>query len=377
MDKPRPLFRRRGLAGLQGHSAMPREFDLLKPSVQAGVATVASGMLGRPEREAARARCASGLVFGLCAALVLGTVAVPVSVSPAKAQSSGGNLFGDLFKPPGTVQQSDTLSEAQAELTVRVDRLENQLRQMTGQIEQLQFRNQQLEQQVRALTEGGPRPAGAAGAPPSAGSAVTAPPRGIAPAGTGVASGRRSDAFDPSEVPGAPGSPQPLGSPASSSAGLVRPTVSPTELTPGAAPPPAGGAQVAALPPSGSARDMFDLASGYMQRQDYAAADPALRQFLQAHPTDRLVPEATYLLGESLFQRQDYKEAAENFLQLSTKYPNAPRAPEALLRLGQSLAALNEREAACATLGEVDRKYPRAASTLRQAVEREQKRVGC
>lgn len=360
---------------------MPREFDLLKPSFQAGVAPLARPMVRKPDTKAVRAPRSTGAVFGLCAALALGAGAISVTVAPAYAQSSGGNLFGDLFKPPGTVQQGDARTEAQAELTVRVDRLENQLRQLTGQIEQLQFRNQQLEQQVRAMAEGGARPAGAAGAVPAPGPTVTTPPRGIAPAGAAAASGRRSDAFDPGEAPGAPGSPQPLGSPASTSAGLVRPTVSPAELAAAGAPAPGGagaaGAQVAALPPSNSARDMFDLAAGYMQRQDYAAADPALRQFLQAHPTDRLVPEATYLLGESLFLRQDYKDAAENFLQVSTKFPNAPRAPEALLRLGQSLAALNEREAACATLGEVDRKYPRAASTIRQAVEREQKRVGC
>ncbi|QTL04948.1 tol-pal system protein YbgF [Aquabacter sp. L1I39] len=357
---------------------MPRDFDLLKPSFQAGVATLARPLLRKSTPDTVQASRAGGALLGLTAALVLAAAATGAAVAPAHAQSSSGNLFGDLFKPPGSVQQADTITEAQAELTVRVDRLENQLRQMTGQIEQLQFRNQQLEQQVRALTEGGARPAPGAGALPSSVPGVTAPPRGIAPANVGTAPGRRSDAFDPGETPGAPGAPQPLGSPASSSAGLVRPTVSPTELgASGASVPPGAGTQVATLPPSGSARDMFDLAAGYMQRQDYAAADPALRQFLQAHPSDRLVPEATYLLGESLFQRQDYKDAAENFLQVSTKYPNAPRAPEALLRLGQSLAALNEREAACATLGEVDRKYPRAASTLRQAVEREQKRVGC
>ncbi|OYX81709.1 MAG: tol-pal system protein, partial [Azorhizobium sp. 35-67-5] len=94
-------------------------------------------------------------------------------------------------------------------------------------------------------------------------------------------------------------------------------------------------------------------------------------------PGDRLTADATYMLGESFYQRQTYKDAAEQFLQVSTKFPNSTRAPEALLRLGQSLAALNEREAACATFAEVDRKFPRATSSLRQSVEREQKRAGC
>ena len=53
------------------------------------------------------------------------------------------------------------------------------------------------------------------------------------------------------------------------------------------------------------------------------------------------------------------------------------QAPDALLRLGQSLAALGEKEAACASLGEVLRKYPRAPLSVKQSVDREQKRTHC
>jgi TolA-binding protein len=62
---------------------------------------------------------------------------------------------------------------------------------------------------------------------------------------------------------------------------------------------------------------------------------------------------------------------------VSTKYETTARAPDALLRLGQSLAALGEKEAACASLGEVLRKYPRASLTVKQNVDREQKRAHC
>ena len=62
---------------------------------------------------------------------------------------------------------------------------------------------------------------------------------------------------------------------------------------------------------------------------------------------------------------------------MSTKFETAGKAPDSLLRLGQSLAALNEKQAACATLGEIPRKYPKAPANVKQAAEREQKRVGC
>jgi TolA-binding protein len=78
-----------------------------------------------------------------------------------------------------------------------------------------------------------------------------------------------------------------------------------------------------------------------------------------------------------MFQRQRFRDAAEAFLNVSTKFETNARAPDALLRLGQSLAALGEKEAACASLGEVARKFPRASMSLKQSVEREQKRVRC
>ncbi len=48
--------------------------------------------------------------------------------------------------PPGPVGDP-------TELTLRLDRLEAQMRQLTGAIEQLQFRNQQLEAQLRRMQE--------------------------------------------------------------------------------------------------------------------------------------------------------------------------------------------------------------------------------
>ena len=64
----------------------------------------------------------------------------------------------------------------------------------------------------------------------------------------------------------------------------------------------------------------------------------------------------------------------------STCRPSTARhakAPDALLRLGQSLAALKQKEMACATFAEVSRKYPKASTSVKQGVEREQKRVHC
>jgi tol-pal system protein YbgF len=308
-----------------------------------------------------------------------------------------------------------------ADPEMRIQQLENQLRQLTGQNEELQYRNRQLEERLRLLQGGAlPGPGGQpalaqpniAAVPPMQSNPAYRPPQvqpgyepQIAapapivqePQGAGAAPGRRrGDAFDPGQNPNAPGVPQalgggqlappagaPLGAPGGRGAGdpLDLANTAGARNPPGALPPPprslGASAALTTLPPSATPRDEFDLGIGYMQRKDYALAEETMRNFLQKYPSDPLVADSQYWLGESFFQRQQYRDAAEAFLGVTTKFDKSAKAPDALLRLGQSLAALKEKEAACAALGEVTRKYPRASSGVKQAVDREQKRVKC
>jgi tol-pal system protein YbgF len=365
----------------------------------------------------------SGALAALLLLLMTGAAA-------AQDRSSGGFL-DNLFKrgegqpeqvqqqasPPTTVGQDGPVDSNN--VGVRIDRIENSLRQLTGTIEQLQYQNQQLQMQLKRMqddTEYRLQQLGSKGAAPTAGAAPRAAvPQALPQATTPVeapAPGRRSDAFDPSRQPNAPGAPRALGNeavlaPVQNNAANVPPVGAPDgreagapldlstlaanpiqQPAPVAAPPvangapprpatPAAGVQLATLPPSASPQDEYDMAYGYVLHKDYALAEQAFRDFLRKYPNERLVPEAQYWLGESLFQGQHYRDAAESFLAVSTKYESSGKAPDALLRLGQSLAALSQREAACATLAEVGRKYPRASASVKRGVTQEQKRAHC
>jgi tol-pal system protein YbgF len=322
-----------------------------------------------------------------------------------------------------TLSSSSVLAQGyddNGDLAMRVEQLEGQLRRLTGQNEELQHRNRLLEQQLQQLQGGaaGNQPAGA-----QTNVAATPPAQQVVPAGSGygqpaqrqpsygqppagnqqvyaqppvqqeqapVARGPgRGDAFDPSRNPNAPGAPQVLGTtrpsgPAPGQGAAVgapggRDAGEPLNLSNVGSPSQADnvGGTLTTLPPSASPRDEFDLGIGYMQRKDYALAEETMRNFTRRYPNDRQVADAQYWVGESLFQRQKYREAAESFLAVTSKYDTSAKAPDALLRLGQSLAALKEKEAACAALGEVARKYPQASRSIKQAVDREQKRVKC
>jgi tol-pal system protein YbgF len=344
--------------------------------------------------------------------------------------SAIGRMFGQQPDQPGAQEPAEGPTTDQV---LQIERLEAQIRQLTGTVEQLQYRNQQLENQLRA--SGGPvaqpappppvtRPAaqgtGIQAAPLPATAAAPLPPPAApmsAPAAQmpdasmpppPPATARRADVFDPSQNPNAPGAPRPLGSiqneppplvtadppvgaPGGRSAGgpldlstrAAVPGAPPGGAPDGQLPPPPSrrlsgtGAVAAVAPPTESPKDTYDLGYGYMLRKDYALAEDTFQAFLKKYPTDRRAGDAQFWLGESLFQRQRYDAAAQAFLEVSTKHGQHAKAPEALLRLAQSLAAMKQKEMSCATLAEVSRKYPKAPATVKQGVEREQKRVHC
>ncbi|HYF55231.1 MAG TPA: tol-pal system protein YbgF [Salinarimonas sp.] len=287
-----------------------------------------------------------------------------------------------------------------ADIVVRLNRLENQVRQLSGEIERLQFENRQLREGLRSFQEdvefrfqerGGAAPA----RPPAQGQ--PAPQRrGEGEPAAQPGPQRRGDAFDPGAQPAAPGAPRALGQ-TQPSAPLALPGAQrggiaeliedgpgpggggPLDLNAvgrAEAAPPRGGPSVAATG-TGNARADYDAAYAWLLQKQYEQAEMAFRQFLQSHPRNALVPDALYWLGESYFQRTRHREAAEQFLKVSTDHAKAAKAPDAMLKLGMSLNALGAREQACATFAELERKFPGAANSVRQGVDREQKRARC
>jgi tol-pal system protein YbgF len=340
-----------------------------------------------------------------------------------------GRPPGEVGAPPDSPYDGEPEAATQqdsAGLLVRIGRLESQMRQISGQIEQMQFEADRLAEQLKKFQEDVDfrlREGGAQGAP------VAKPPqkRGEAPEtyingnDRGQAQGAaaapfhakaRGDAFDPAQNPGAPGAPRPLGSAApavnteqaggrsneSSPEGLDRNDPgAPLDLTNGrsraAGPPPTmpapvasasvpssvmaspGGTVIAAAP--NSAKEEFDVALGFFKQRAYENAEKGFAGFLEKNPKNKLASDAIYYLGESFYRRGRQPEAAEQYLKISTQYAHSPRAPDALLRLGQSLNALGAKDQACASYGEIARKYPNASATVKANAEREAKRAQC
>src|SRR5438477_3972475 len=130
---------------------------------------------------------------GLTAAALAAALCVVGAAATAQEDQSPLSAIGRMFgKKQQTTGQEETEGPT-TEQVLRIERLEAQIRQLTGTIEQLQYRNQQLENQLR----GGPASAQPAQSPP-----LVRPPAQAAPLPAAApppppppATGRRSDVF--------------------------------------------------------------------------------------------------------------------------------------------------------------------------------------
>lgn len=279
-----------------------------------------------------------------------------------------GLLLGAVLASPAV--QSARAQDA-AEIILRLDRLEAENRRLNGAVEEMTFQIRRLEDQLkrqqadsdlrfRDLEQG--RPGARPQAPAAQQGALPAPQVGTTPPAN-----RRQDAFDPAQIPAAPGAPRPL------TPGAGGDITAPLDVTR----PRIDGTAPVVTGPRGDARSDFEAARALIQRGDNEGAEGAFREYLRTYPRDRRVAEATFFLGESYLNRTRYREAAEHYLTVTSKFSNAPRAPEAMLKLGIALRGLGAKAEACGTFEQVPRKYPNVSGPIRAAVEREKARAQC
>ena len=241
--------------------------------------------------------------------------------------SSGG---GDV----GTSGSGSASDASVGGLQVRLNEVEEQLRNLTGRIEELGHKLDQNTQDLQSYKEANDlrfQELQSGGAAP-----------GAAPATTGS---KPSATFD-------------AGNSATS---------------------PAQTAEAAPLVslPAGTPQTQYDFAIDLLKRGQFPGARDAFKQFLQAHPKDALAGNAQYWLGETYYVQGQYKDAADSFLKGYTTYSKSNKAPDSLLKLGMTLAALNQKNAACATFGQLKEQFPQASPAIVARNKQERQKVGC
>ena len=364
------------------------------------------------------------VLSGTLALLLVSSVAAPASGTGQPAESGFSfhlptlGIFGEKKKPDQqqVAQQSDGTTATG---------LEEQLRQMNGKIEELNFQVLQMQEQIRKQQEdnefrfqqleGGSQGAqqppaqkksdattttddNVAEAPATPAPAPAPADAGTAPASDQSAGGQsvqdviiESPTGDPgTTVTGAP--PKTFGTITVDKNGNVIDANGTTQATAPAAETaaqateaPAAGAKagksngtvVAALPSTNNPEELYRNSYQFILSGDYSTAEEGFRDHISRYPKDAKAADAHYWLGESLLGQQKYHDAAEVFLAASKDYPKAKKAPDMLLKLGVSLVGLKQKDVACATFGEIGKRYPDISGALKERVKQEKALAAC
>ena len=223
----------------------------------------------------------------------------------------------------------------------RVEALENQVRALSAQV-------QQLQEQLRASGGGAQRRSETTGAaiPPQADASSSFGSTTVTPGGDAIGG----------LISGSEGAPQ---------------------TTFGGQPPPVATAALAPAGEGGDPKQLYETAYGYLLQRDYGAAEVAFDDFLKKYPSDSLSGNAQYWLGESHFVRGQYKAAASAFLKGYQTYAQSQKAPDSLLKLAMSLDRLGQKDAACSSYSELNTKFPNAPQSVKARAQSERQRVGC
>lgn len=277
---------------------------------------------------------------------------------------------------------------------VRIQQMEDQMRQLNGRIEEMSYQLLQMQETIRKQQEdnefrfqqlektgGGASGGGAAKTPVKKSEADVAPP---APGGGDdiakvIQAPQGAETAPSTDVPANDGLGQPpreLGSMDFDQNGNPVGNTMNQNATVGSAPLPDATApqQTASL---GSESDQYKAAYGHVLSGDYATAEQEFTQYISRYPNSSRAPDANFWLGEALYSQGKFNESAKTFLNAHQKYGTSEKAPEMLLKLGMSLAALDNTDTACATLREVSKRYPKASRAVINKVASEQKRLAC
>ena len=259
-----------------------------------------------------------------------------------------------------------------ADIEIRMERVEEQMRELTGRVEQVANGLEQLRQRVEQINSDFDVRVNQM-------SGDVSP--GFPPARPGASGPTKLAAGAPPPPPSFP--PQPgalVPAPGAGGPSPIFNTLTPPGMGAPRQPPPPPATDPAApdaAAPSGSTTQQFNHAFGLVKQADYAGAETALKAFIQQHPNDPLAANAQYWLGETYFARNQYAEASAAFAEGYKRYPKGPKAEENLLKLGMSLARADQTKNACVAFAQLDQQFPNTSAAVKERAGAERKRLGC
>ncbi len=319
-----------------------------------------------------------------------------------------------LLLPLAAAAQADATAERLArleralnnkgllDLVRQVELLQQEVRQLRGELENQVFSLEQLRKSQTAsyvdvdrrlgrLEQGGIISVAPGAAAAATGESALDPPLPTlnAPAGTSIAGAPAGaamalDVQSPQGLPAAPGDSamtvddagldvEAAGealaalapAPAPGAATEPAATAVPVAPTPSLRPAPAG---VDSPESEAAYRDAF----GMLKAGQYEDSIAAFNSFMQLYPGSQYADNAQYWLGEAYYVMRQFEPAIEQYQQLVRNYPDSKKQSHAMLKIAYSYYELGLTDQAMSVLGELKTRFPGSAAA-RLADERIQR----
>lgn len=238
-------------------------------------------------------------------------------------------VYRGATPPPGvsTAPEGDSMA------------LDEQLRTLTGRVEELEHQNRQLAEKLDAfiMQQYNTQPQATTPAP----SAATAP----------------TTSQSPFDVPA-------LNLDTEGQTSTVAPAPGTTPTAP-------------ANPLADPAETLYQEAFSQLRQANYTSAEGSFKKFIDTYGDNPLGSNAYYWLGETYYAQKNYEQSAVQFLRGYKKFPKGNKAPDSLLKLAVSLASLGKEKEACTSLNKLFKEFPDAPSAVTQRAKEEAGRNHC
>jgi tol-pal system protein YbgF len=271
-----------------------------------------------------------------------------------------------------------------AQQQVQAQQFQQQLTDLTGQIERVELKVNEVAAQLERMQKDTEYRLGALEGSGAAGGMAVLAGAGDGAIAAEADAGQQQPAVQTQDQAAAGAAAPPAGEPgvlgtlsASQAANLPQAPAGAAEEAAARAgqqtPMPSG----AVVLPGATPREQYEYATNLIQRGAYDQAEIALKSFVSQHPKDSLTGNAQYWLGETYYVRNDFKNAAVAFAEGYQKYPDSQKAPDNLLKLAMALGQQGQKENACVALRQLEKRYPDASANVKDRATRAKKNYGC
>ncbi|AOX19227.1 tetratricopeptide repeat protein [Kozakia baliensis] len=148
-----------------------------------------------------------------------------------------------------------------------------------------------------------------------------------------------------------------------------------SSAAPASAPAKEESAPAAAKP--ATAADLLQSGQAALRSRDYETAQSNAERALKSAKSTNGKMDAQFLLAQSLAGQKQYRESAVAYYDAYNRAPKSPRAQEALLGVSASMLALGDKHSACEALNKLHSEFPQPTPKVKSAMTSFKGRAGC